>query len=47
MDRTETKSIKLKFHLVFINVNNLSDFSEITVTDRQNSQETQPDITPT
>ena len=47
MDRTETKSIKLKFYLDFINVNNLFRFSEIRVTDHQNCQETQPDITPT
>ena len=28
MDQTETKSIKLKFYLDFININNLSDFQK-------------------
>ena len=46
-DQSETKVLKLKFYLTLINTSNISDFSEIRVTDRQNSQETQPDITPT
>ena len=41
------KVLKLKFYLALINTSNITDFSEIRATDRQNSQETQPDITPT
>ena len=47
MDWTQTKIIKHTYYLAFIKCQQPFRFSEIRATDRQNHQETQPDITPT
>ena len=45
-DRTETKSIQLKFYLACINVNNLSDFHKSEQLITRTAKKLKSDITP-